>query len=589
MSRRVAATSGGSGVRHAVHSIDWGERLVVEPRTFAALFTNNALVVPLFQRAYCWDERNVRQWWCDAVSERGDDIHSCGPCVFYRSTTHSRDDSAQPVLVCIDGQQRCTTMQLLIICLRDAALSVDASALATRLGRLLHRDGAAEPRACVFGVGAPPPRGFAPTLLPSFVDRAPFFTLLAQQAGPKPSMMATAKRVMDDEIASARGRLGADAFVEWLEAAATRSLARMALMYIEVRSTSIDPGQIFLWLQEKALWSDGAALSSSSPAAAGRTFRAADLVRNFVLAASANLPLREQEATLREQWIDPIERVVFERAVEAGGRAAAAPDGARLLDAVIDEFLVARERARLASFAVSSATSGDAAASSSTSNRDSAEQMTVTWRGPRLLPQSRRTFEAVDRFDGSRIEGDALCRLGGARSARSQPRRKIAPRRVCRFERELCTVVRESELFAARGRDSMEAMMLYARFVSAAEAVELASRAVAVAAKEGDEACAAQHDNLAAKEDGGEICVSAATCAALLVDLRAFVAGSEERRRRAAGAAAVAVAMASAKRSSSSKREFVFVETGGVGMPPWEASELASEEDDDEDESSSST
>jgi hypothetical protein len=324
MSRRVAATSGGSGVRHAVHSIDWGERLVVEPRTFAALFTNNALVVPLFQRAYCWDERNVRQWWRDAVCERRDDIHSCGPCVFYRSTTHSRDDSAQPVLVCIDGQQRCTTMQLLIICLRDAALSVDASALATRLGRLLHRDGAAEPRACVFGVGAPPPRGFAPTLLPSFADRAPFFTLLAQQAGPKPSMMATAKRVMDYEIASARGRLGADAFVEWLEAAATRSLARMALMYIEVRSTSIDPGQIFLWLQEKALWSDGAALSSSSPAAAGRTFRAADLVRNFVLAASANLPLREQEATLREQWIDPIERVVFERAVEAGGRAAAA-------------------------------------------------------------------------------------------------------------------------------------------------------------------------------------------------------------------------------------------------------------------------
>ena len=116
-----------SGVRHAVHSIDWGERLVVEPRTFAALFTSNTLVVPLFQRAYCWDERNVRQWWRDAMSERGDDIHSCGPCVFYRSTTHSRDDSAQPVLVCIDGQQRCTTMQLLIICLRDAALSVDAS------------------------------------------------------------------------------------------------------------------------------------------------------------------------------------------------------------------------------------------------------------------------------------------------------------------------------------------------------------------------------------------------------------------------------------------------------------------------------
>ena len=82
------------------------------------------VVVPVFQRMYCWSDKQVRAWWRDAVlgggstALRAKGAHLTGRCLFRRVG----DGGDGEKLLCLDGQQRCTTMQLALAALRDAAL-----------------------------------------------------------------------------------------------------------------------------------------------------------------------------------------------------------------------------------------------------------------------------------------------------------------------------------------------------------------------------------------------------------------------------------------------------------------------------------
>jgi uncharacterized protein with ParB-like and HNH nuclease domain len=78
-------------------------------------------VIPIYQRTYSWTEKECRQLWDDIVRTGSDDsvtAHFIGSIVYierglYQVTTHS------PLLV-IDGQQRLTTVTLLIAALAKA-------------------------------------------------------------------------------------------------------------------------------------------------------------------------------------------------------------------------------------------------------------------------------------------------------------------------------------------------------------------------------------------------------------------------------------------------------------------------------------
>jgi hypothetical protein len=84
---------------------------------------------------------------------------------------------------------------------------------------------------------------------------------------------------------------------------AESSTLGLTLMYIEILN-KVNLPQVFLWMQEKALFGMGALLHNQQE---GVDFRVADLVRNLVLSCFMHLPLVGQEKVYRELWLVPIE------------------------------------------------------------------------------------------------------------------------------------------------------------------------------------------------------------------------------------------------------------------------------------------
>lgn len=78
----------------------------------------NQLVIPIYQRLYSWEKEQCKQLWDDIIKIGGDDKmdgHFIGSILYVLDRiTHSNN-----VLLIIDGQQRLTTITLLLIALRD--------------------------------------------------------------------------------------------------------------------------------------------------------------------------------------------------------------------------------------------------------------------------------------------------------------------------------------------------------------------------------------------------------------------------------------------------------------------------------------
>ena len=77
-------------------------------------------VIPIYQRSYSWSKRECRQLWDDIVRAGGDEnvnAHFIGSIVYIEKGIY-QVTSQSPILV-IDGQQRLTTISLLIAALAD--------------------------------------------------------------------------------------------------------------------------------------------------------------------------------------------------------------------------------------------------------------------------------------------------------------------------------------------------------------------------------------------------------------------------------------------------------------------------------------
>jgi len=93
----------------------------VEAKFLSFLKESPQFLIPIYQRTYSWTERECRQLWDDIIRAGENEAvsaHFVGSIVYiekglYTITSHS------PVLV-IDGQQRLTTVTLLIAALADA-------------------------------------------------------------------------------------------------------------------------------------------------------------------------------------------------------------------------------------------------------------------------------------------------------------------------------------------------------------------------------------------------------------------------------------------------------------------------------------
>lgn len=94
------------------------------------LFTSSFLLIPRFQRPYSWDDENIEDFWRDTVEENNDD-YFIGSMVVY--------GSGRQQYGVVDGQQRLTTITILLCAIRDHFIKNDNENLAKGLHALIEK------------------------------------------------------------------------------------------------------------------------------------------------------------------------------------------------------------------------------------------------------------------------------------------------------------------------------------------------------------------------------------------------------------------------------------------------------------------
>ncbi len=205
-------------------------------------------VIPIYQRTYSWTDKECGQLWADVVRTGADPavkVHFIGSIVYIESgllqVTHQ-----SPLLV-IDGQQRLTTVTLLIAALAkalgDAEPVADFSAEKLRGYFLLNPLEKGERRH---------------KLLLSQTDKASLTAIVGgTELPPGPSLRVTQNfRFFEDAIAARKGDLEAVCL----------GLAKLVVVDIALTRDQDNPQLIF-----------------ESMNSTGRELSQADLIRNFIL------------------------------------------------------------------------------------------------------------------------------------------------------------------------------------------------------------------------------------------------------------------------------------------------------------------
>ena len=94
------------------------------------LFTSDFLIIPRFQRPYSWDDENLEEFWNDVVQTEGEN-YFIGSMVLYKS---GRQEYGV-----VDGQQRLTTITILLCVLRNKFKELGNLSLARGLHSLIER------------------------------------------------------------------------------------------------------------------------------------------------------------------------------------------------------------------------------------------------------------------------------------------------------------------------------------------------------------------------------------------------------------------------------------------------------------------
>lgn len=100
--------------------------------TVKSLLTGDFYRIPRFQRPYSWDRDNVTEFWQDAVATEDPD-YFIGSFVVYRSS------GAHEPLNVVDGQQRLTTITLLLAVVRDELNRLGEQEMGAGVQQLIER------------------------------------------------------------------------------------------------------------------------------------------------------------------------------------------------------------------------------------------------------------------------------------------------------------------------------------------------------------------------------------------------------------------------------------------------------------------
>jgi len=220
----------------------------VEAKLLDFLKKSPQFVIPIYQRTYSWTDRECRQLWDDVVRAGHNDkvaAHFVGSIVYIEKSLYQV--SSQSPLLVIDGQQRLTTVTLLI------------EALARALGDSEPVDGFSAKKLRNYFLLNPLEDGERQfKLILSQTDRDTLIALLGQHETPK------------DFSLRVKGNF--DLFQQWLSeskedlAAICKGIAKLLIVDISLSRDQDNPQLIF-----------------ESMNSTGRELSQADLIRNFVL------------------------------------------------------------------------------------------------------------------------------------------------------------------------------------------------------------------------------------------------------------------------------------------------------------------
>lgn len=228
------------------------------------LYKSPQFVIPIYQRTYSWTEKECRQLWDDILRAGNNDAiaaHFVGSIVYIEQSLYQV--TTMPQLLVIDGQQRLTTLTLIL------------EALARHLGT-------GEP---VEGFSAKKIRNYY--LLNPVEDGERAFKLLLTQTD-KQTLLALLQQKPLPTEASLRVQENFELFEAWMNrlgddlAAFCRGLAKLVIVDIALSRGQDNPQLIF-----------------ESMNSTGRELSQADLIRNFVL---MGLEPEHQTRLYQEHW-----------------------------------------------------------------------------------------------------------------------------------------------------------------------------------------------------------------------------------------------------------------------------------------------
>lgn len=226
-------------------------------------------VIPIYQRSYSWSKRECRQLWDDIVRAGSDEnvnAHFIGSIVYIKKGIY-QVTSQSPILV-IDGQQRLTTISLLI------------AALADKLDLL--PDGNQEIL-----------EGFSPRKLRNYYLRNPeeegekYYKLILSKTD-KESMIAIVAKTDIPRDHSYKIYENYDLFRVWLDEysdhldVVCRGIAKLIVVDIALSSDQDNPQLIF-----------------ESMNSTGKELTQADLIRNYIL---MGLDIKQQSYLYEHFW-----------------------------------------------------------------------------------------------------------------------------------------------------------------------------------------------------------------------------------------------------------------------------------------------
>ena len=225
-------------------------------------------VIPIYQRTYSWTERECRQLWDDIVRTGSNDAvsaHFVGSIVYIEKGLYQV--SSQSPLLVIDGQQRLTTVTLIL------------EALARQLGDSEPVDGFSAKKLRSYYLLNPleeGERGFK--LLLTQTDKASLLALVQQKAQPTDQSLRVTENFafFEEQVQN----LGADL------PALCHGLAKLVVVDIALSRDQDNPQLIF-----------------ESMNSTGRELSQADLIRNFIL---MGLEQAHQTRLYEDHW-RPIE------------------------------------------------------------------------------------------------------------------------------------------------------------------------------------------------------------------------------------------------------------------------------------------